>query len=208
MSQLNVKAPSEISMILISGSWGLVIRYAPAAGVSDAEGQVQQETSELPVFLHQIDKTLNAAFWSPARSLAPLTLYPSSTGTGTPSSTRSQASTFAEFAGTWIGHDKYLEVSADGQFTMSRRSFTWCDVYDPPPCDSMSGNEILYGNNASGQLVMRASDEATGVITESTDAAGMPIGKIVIRFDSLSDIITAEGDWYCGPDARPGACGA
>jgi hypothetical protein len=113
----------------------------------------------------------------------------------------------APFTGQWSGHDSYIAVKADGRFTLSMRTFRTCGQ-EPPPCDTFSGNEILDGSVATGQITAVSGEAASAVVTHTTDQALTPTGDITLTLDPASDTITADDVSYCGPSAPAGACGA
>jgi serine/threonine protein kinase len=118
------------------------------------------------------------------------------------------ATTFALFAGGWGAHGGGFVIKPNGSFTISLRTYQWCSD-SPPPCDSFSGNTIINGDTASGQLSSSTGDVATGVVTTTSDPKDTPKGKIMISLDPATDIISVSGEGdFCGPQAAPGACGA
>ncbi|MGD0375231.1 MAG: hypothetical protein ABSB01_11700 [Streptosporangiaceae bacterium] len=114
---------------------------------------------------------------------------------------------FATFAGTWRRHSGNLVIRDNGQFTISLRTYRWCSQ-NPPPCDSISGNVIRDGDNASGQLSSVSGKSATGQVARTTDQADTPKGRIIITLHTQTDIVYANNVNYCGPSSPVTACGA
>ncbi len=122
--------------------------------------------------------------------------------------------TFTAFAGAWSGHDSGFDIRPDGRFTLSERTYRTCGQ-DPPPCDTLSGNEIINGDNASGQLTSVSGEIASGSVGQSTDPADTPAGPITVTLDPSTDTISAHigsagtpATIFCGPSAPAGECGA
>ena len=116
-------------------------------------------------------------------------------------------SAFAELAGTWSGHGGVVVIQPDGKFSMAIRTYQWCGQA-PAPCDTMSGNDIIDGDMASGQLTSITGEVATGAVTHTTDPAGTPEGQVKIVLDPSTDSITENNTTYCGTSAPPAYCGA
>jgi serine/threonine-protein kinase len=116
-------------------------------------------------------------------------------------------SAFAVFAGAWSGHGGGIDIQANGRFLMSMRTYQWCGQA-PPPCDSMSGNEIIDGDQATGQLTSISGEVATGTITHTTDQAATPKGQITITLDPSTDSLNINNISFCGTSAPAGYCGA
>lgn len=114
---------------------------------------------------------------------------------------------FDAFAGSWAGHSRGLDIRPDGEFTLSIRTYRVCGQ-DPPPCDHLSGDVLVYGDRASGQLSSVVGRVATGVIRKTTDPADTPTGQLVMTLDTAADTIIVDGMLYCGPSAAGGYCGA
>jgi hypothetical protein len=114
---------------------------------------------------------------------------------------------FTAFAGQWYGHDSYLLIRSNGDFTMGARTFRTCGQ-DPPPCDTLSGNTITDGNVASGQLTSVSGEVATGTVTRTTDSADSPTGPVTMTLDLADDTISVRNVSFCGPNAPSGTCGA
>ena len=118
------------------------------------------------------------------------------------------ATSFALFAGGWGAHGGGFVIQADGSFTMSLRTYSWC-TDSPPPCDSISNNVIIAGDAASGHLTSSSGNVAIGAVTTTTDPSDTPTGTVVFTLDPASDIIAVSGKGdFCGPRAAAGACGA
>ena len=118
------------------------------------------------------------------------------------------ATSFALFAGGWGGHGGGIAIKADGSFTISLRTYTWCTTASPP-CDKIVNNTIVAGDIASGHLSASAGHKATGVVTKTTDLKDTPTGAIDFTFYPSTDILSVSGIGdMCGPQAAAGACGA
>jgi hypothetical protein len=118
------------------------------------------------------------------------------------------ATSFASFAGGWGGHDGGIDIKADGSFTISVRTYTWCTEASPP-CDKIVGNTIVPGDIASGHLSTASGHTATGVVTKTTDSKGTPTGAIDFTLHPGTDTLSVSGIGdLCGPQAAAGACGA
>ena len=130
-------------------------------------------------------------------------------GPATPAASPSPSAspTFTAFVGQWYGHDSYLVIRSDGGFTMGARTFRNCGQ-GPPPCDTFSGNTIIDGNVATGQLTSVSGEVATGEVTHTTDSADSPTGPITMTLDLATDTISAGNVSFCGPNAPSGNCGA
>jgi hypothetical protein len=114
---------------------------------------------------------------------------------------------FGAFAGTWSGHGGSLIIQPDGRFTISNRTYRWCSQ-DPPPCDAMSGNNIINGDVQTGRLTSISGEVATGQVTHTTDPVDGPTGPITMTLDPATDTISAANMSYCGRNAPAGNCGA
>ena len=114
---------------------------------------------------------------------------------------------FAAFAGAWSGHGGGLIIQPDGRFTLSNRTYRWCSQ-DPPPCDALSGNNIINGDVQTGRLTSISGEAATGQVTHTTDPVDGPTGPITMTLDSATDTISAANVSYCGPNAPAATCGA
>lgn len=130
---------------------------------------------------------------------------PTPRSSGSPSAAASAA--FGAFAGTWGRHGGGLLIQPDGRFTISNRTYRWC-TQDPPPCDAMSGNNIINGDVQTGQLTSVSGEVATGKVTHTTDPVDGPAGPITMTLDPATDTISAANASYCGPNAPVGNCGA
>lgn len=119
----------------------------------------------------------------------------------------SASPTFTAFAGQWSGHDSYLVIRSNGGFTMGARTFRTCGQ-DPPPCDTFSGNTIIDGDVATGQLTSVSGEVATGDVTHTIDSADSPTGPITMTLDLATDTISVRNVSFCGPNAPSGNCGA
>jgi tRNA A-37 threonylcarbamoyl transferase component Bud32 len=118
------------------------------------------------------------------------------------------ATSFALFAGGWGGHGGGIAIKADGSFTISLRTYTWCTTASPP-CDKIVNNTIVAGDIASGHLSASAGHKATGVVTKTTDLKDTPTGAIDFTFYPSTDVLSVSGIGdLCGPQAAAGACGA
>jgi hypothetical protein len=154
---------------------------------------------------------------SSIRTTSPPT-SPASAGTrtGTPAATTpattgsypSATASFALFTGGWGRSGGGYIIQPDGNFTVSLRTYTWC-TNNPPPCDSISNNNIIAGDTAAGHLISASGDVATGVVTQTTDSQQTPVGTIFFTLDPSTDIMSvSDGGDFCGPKAAAGACGA
>ncbi len=114
---------------------------------------------------------------------------------------------FATFAGIWSRHSGKLVIRDNGQFTISLRTYRWCSQ-NPPPCDSISGIAIRDGDYASGHLSSVSGKSATGQVTQTTDQADTPKGRILITLNTQTDIVFANNVNFCGPSSPVTACGA
>ena len=135
---------------------------------------------------------------------------PGTARSGTSGTSQSPAAaSFASFAGGWGAHSGGFVIKADGSFTMSLRTYTWC-AQSPPPCDGISSDGVIIsGDTASGHLSSSSGDAATGVVTRTADPKDTPKGTIVMIFDPGTDTISVSGKGnFCGQQAAPGACGA
>jgi hypothetical protein len=135
---------------------------------------------------------------SPSRSSRP-------SASGSPSAPPSQS--FGTFAGAWSGHGGGLIIQPDGRFTISNRTYRWCSQ-DPPPCDAISGSNIINGDVQTGRLTSISGEVATGQVTHTTDPVDGPTGPITMTLDPATDTISAANVSYCGPNAPAGNCGA
>jgi len=112
------------------------------------------------------------------------------------------------FVGGWGGHGGGIGIKADGSFTISLRTYTWC-TEGPSPCDRIVNNIIIPGDIASGHLSSSSGHTATGVVTKTTDLRDTPIGAIDFILYPSTDILSVSGIGdLCGPQAAAGACGA
>jgi WD40 repeat protein len=147
------------------------------------------------------------AYRNPCGTGGPRTAAPTSGGqvTAPPSAPPS----FAAFAGSWYIHDGQLLISPSGHFSISVRTFRTCGQ-DPPPCDNMNSTSGLAGNGdrASGQLTSVSGAVASGDVTWTSDEVDTPKGRIDFTLNPQSDILTADGQNYCGQYAPGAACGA
>jgi hypothetical protein len=117
-------------------------------------------------------------------------------------------SSFAAFAGGWSGHGGGVEIQADGSFTISRRTYTWC-YESSPPCDKIVSNTIIAGDVASGHLSSSSGQKATGVVTKTTDAKATPTGAIAFTLHPVTRTLSVSGIGnLCSPKAFAGTCGA
>jgi ABC-type Fe3+-hydroxamate transport system substrate-binding protein len=114
---------------------------------------------------------------------------------------------FAELAGTWSGHGGVVAIQPDGKFSVAMRTYRWCGQA-PAPCDTISGNDIIDGDMASGQLTSISGETATGTVTHTTDPADTPEGQVKIVLDPSTDSITENNTTYCGNSAPAAYCGA
>jgi hypothetical protein len=114
---------------------------------------------------------------------------------------------FAELAGDWVGHGGGIDIQVDGRFNIGMRTYQFCGQA-PPPCDTISGNEIIDGDEASGQLTAISGEIATGAVTKTTDPSLSPEGPIKIVLDPSTDSISANNVTFCGTSAPAGYCGA
>lgn len=85
------------------------------------------------------------------------------------------AQSFTAFVGTWLGHSRDIVIRADGTFSFAARLYRDCGQ-DPPPCDEMSGNEMILGDRGSGKLLSVAGEQADGVVVNTTDQTDSPKG--------------------------------
>jgi len=115
--------------------------------------------------------------------------------------------TYAGFAGDWIAHGAGLDIQPDGRFVVVIRTYRVCGQV-PPPCDTDSGNEIIDGDRATGQLTSRSGEVATGAITHTTDPSLSPEGPVKIVLHPSTDSISLNEYTFCGTRAPPGYCGA
>ena len=119
----------------------------------------------------------------------------------------SASPSFGAFAGAWSGHGGGLIIQPDGRFTISNRTYRWCSQ-DPPPCDAISGSNIINGDVQTGRLTSISREVATGQVTHTTDPVDGPTGPITMTLDPAIDTISAANVSYCGPNAPAGNCGA
>lgn len=113
---------------------------------------------------------------------------------------------FAVFAGAWSAHGGGIDIQANGRFLMSLRTYQWCGQA-PPPCDLISGNQIIGGDKAAGQLTSTSGDVATGTITQTTDQAATPKGQITITLNPSTNSLNIDNTSFCGPRAPVSYCG-
>lgn len=116
-------------------------------------------------------------------------------------------SAFAVFTGAWSGHGGGIDIQANGRFLIAMRTYQWCGQA-PPPCDSMSGNEIIDGDQATGQLTSISGEVAKGAITHTTDQADTPKGNITITLNPSTNSVNVNNISFCGTSAPVGYCGA
>lgn len=138
-----------------------------------------------------------------------------STSAGGKSSARATASaattaslnpaSFVAFVGTWGAHSGELAIRADGRFTLGLRVYVWCSD-SPPPCDNVSASVMVPGDRATGQLSSVIGNEAMGEVTQTTDPALTPRGRVIIRLQPQTDSVTFAGLPLCGPDAPALTC--
>jgi hypothetical protein len=114
---------------------------------------------------------------------------------------------FILFQGLWAGGGRGIMIRPDGRFVFTARTFVVCGQ-NPPPCDTISGNHISDGANASGQLTSASGDVAKGNVIRSTDSSIFPDGRITIILDPATDVIYVDGEDFCGDSAPGGTCGA
>jgi hypothetical protein len=114
---------------------------------------------------------------------------------------------FAELTGDWVGHGGSIVIQANGRFTIGMRTYQFCGQA-PPPCDTVSGNEIIDGDEASGQLTAISGEVATGAVTKTTDTSLSPEGPMKIVLVPSTDSISANNVTFCGTSAPVGYCGA
>jgi hypothetical protein len=131
-------------------------------------------------------------------------------GSGVPAQPPSPAAAapdFSLFVGEWNGHGAGLTIRADGTFKIEMRTYHVCGQ-DPPPCDDMSGQQIVDGIQASGKLDKVSGNVATGRILTTTDPAGTPTGPVTFTLDPSNDTISGAGANFCGKSAPVDTCGA
>ncbi len=100
-----------------------------------------------------------------------------------------------------------IDIQASGRFTIGMRTYQFCGQA-PPPCDTVSGNEIIDGDEASGQLTEISGEVATGALTKTTDPSLSPEGPMKIVLVPSTDSISANNVTFCGTSAPAGYCGA
>ncbi len=145
---------------------------------------------------------------SPASVSTPIATSAATASATTGTSQSPAATSFASFAGGWGAHGGGFLIKADGSFTLSLRTYTWC-TDSPPPCDSLSNNVIIDGDTASGHLTSSSGNVAIGAVTTTTDPSDTPTGTVVFTLDPVSDTIAVSGKGdFCGPQAAAGSCGA
>lgn len=133
------------------------------------------------------------------------------TGTSGPASSTSvpPAGSFARFVGEWGGHGRGLTVRGDGTGVATWRVYRFCSGETTPPCDTINGNDIVYGGNAPFALSSASGEAARGTVTSSTDPATLPKGPVTLTLQPGGTLeVAPSGMVFCGPGSSPGACGA
>jgi hypothetical protein len=142
--------------------------------------------------------------------------HPSSRQAGAQSHTRVLSSTsrstpdFRQFAGTWIAHGAILTISSDGTAIFSARTYRWCSVGVPHPCDTMDAQgHIENGNQEQARLTYVSGPVASGTILTSTfHPIGLPVTLTLEPNDTIRYAAHTLIALLCGPAAPVGACGA
>jgi hypothetical protein len=87
-----------------------------------------------------------------------------------PSGTRAPGSIPAALVGAWGGHGRSMTIAANGQSTLTYRTYQFCSDDPTPPCDKTKDNEIVSGGHIEFHLLAaKGSDAATGTVTKSND---------------------------------------
>jgi len=72
--------------------------------------------------------------------------------------------------GTWSHHGFTLTINADGSGLATWRTYRTCSSDPTPPCDQISGNEIIDGGYATFTIkALPQSSVAVATVTSSTD---------------------------------------
>jgi hypothetical protein len=98
-----------------------------------------------------------------------------------------------------------MTINPDGTFSMSERTYMFCDQ-NPPPCDSDTNGQITDGANATGALTSVSGTVATGTINTTNDSPKLPKGPVTFTFDPTNDAINTLNLNWCGPNAPTGIC--
>lgn len=136
--------------------------------------------------------------------------------TGTQSNTRVLLSTslstpdFRPFAGKWTAHGSTLIISPDGTATFSARTYRWCGVGVPQPCDTMDARGgIENGEQEKARFTRVSGPVAYGTVLASTfHPAGLAVTLTLQPNDTVLYAANTPIAFLCGPDAPAGACGA
>jgi hypothetical protein len=121
---------------------------------------------------------------------------------------------YGPFAGSWYHHGVTLEVTAGGSVVAVYRLYAWCSAQQRFGCDRTSGHQIYDGGLWAGSLQTPRGATVTGVIVASADTSldGTTIRLVRRAHDVLRLSWGAAGHrmqtTFCGPQARPAACGA
>jgi len=87
-----------------------------------------------------------------------------------PSGTSAPASIPAALVGDWGGHGRSVTIAANGQSTLTYRTYQFCSDDPTPPCDKTKDNQIISGGHIEFHLLApKGSDAATGTVTKSND---------------------------------------
>jgi hypothetical protein len=118
---------------------------------------------------------------------------------------------FAAFVGVWAGHGRALEIGSDGGVLITYRTYQVCGR-DPPPCDTLTENEISDGGRITVQLESGSPTTVIGRIASSADP-NYPEGTPTVFTLDANDAVTVQiGDTrfanFCGETAPVGYCGA
>ena len=127
------------------------------------------------------------------------------------------ATQLASFVGDWYHHGIGASITAEGLGTLGWRTYTTCGPQQPPPCDTINGNEIIDGGHATFELTSVNGTTATGHTVSSDDPASLPVGSNVTAVVDTQHNLLYLTPWpgqqtpFCGPSAEtttPNPCGA
>jgi hypothetical protein len=127
------------------------------------------------------------------------------------SSTATPNSDFNKFTGLWVAHSAFMVVARDGNVRFGARTYSWCSIKQPQPCDSIVGDQLRFGYHE--QLVLsRATDSiAYGTILASNEQPANLKTGITLTLEPNNTLIYANNSTItllCRPSAPIGACGA
>jgi hypothetical protein len=121
-----------------------------------------------------------------------------------PATYATAASDFTAFADSWEHHGFGLTLDASGDAHVGWRIYRWCSEDPTPPCDELSGNQIIDGGNGEISFTQSFGSSAVGtwVSSDVPDTLGATVTLTLLPFHMAVLVQNGSPLVLCSADRR------